>query len=43
MSMVYILLQFIKAERTADWGLHLTTVAAMLPHFFTMDRQNYAR
>lgn len=43
MSMVNILLQFIKAERTADWGLHLTTVAAMLPHFFTMDRQNYAR
>ena len=33
LSMVNILLQFIKAERTADWSLHLATVAAMLPHF----------
>ena len=43
MSMVNILLQFVKAERTADWQLHLTTVAAMLPHFFAMDRPNYSR
>ena len=43
LAMVNILVQFIKAERTADWDLHLTTVAAMLPHFFAMDRQNYAR
>ena len=43
LAMVNILVQFIKAERTADWDLQLTTVAAMLPHFFAMDRQNYAR
>ena len=43
LAMVNILVHFIKAERTADWDLHLTTVAAMLPHFFAMDRQNYAR
>ena len=43
LAMVNILVQFIKAERTADWDLHLTTVVAMLPHFFEMDRQNYAR
>ena len=43
LAMVNILVQFIKAERTADWDLHLTTVAAMLPHFFAMDCQNYAR
>ena len=43
LAMVNILVQFIKAERTADWSLHLTTVAAMLPYFFAMDRQNYAR
>ena len=43
LAMVNILVQFIKAERTADWDLHLTTVATMLPHFFEMDRQNYAR
>ena len=41
--MVNILLQFIKAERTANWSLHLTTVAAMLPHLFAMDRSNYSR
>ena len=43
LAMVNILVQFIKAERTADWDLHLTTVVATLPHFFEMDRQNYAR
>ena len=41
--MVNIVVQFIKAERSADWDLHLTTVAAMLPHFLAMDRQNYPR
>ena len=43
LAMVNILVHFIKSERTAHWSLHLTTVAAMLPYFFAMDRQNYAR
>lgn len=42
-SMVLILLQFIKAERTGNWSLHLSSTAAMIPHFFSMDRLNYAR
>ncbi|KAK3700422.1 hypothetical protein QZH41_004482 [Actinostola sp. cb2023] len=42
-TMVDILLQFIKAERTGDWNLHLAATANMLPYFFAMDRQNYAR
>jgi len=42
-SMVTSLLQFLKAERTGNWKLHLSSVAAMLPHFFAMNRQNYAR
>ncbi|KAK3751920.1 hypothetical protein QZH41_007937 [Actinostola sp. cb2023] len=42
-SMVNALLQFIKAERTGNWDLHLSAVATMLPHFFAMDRPNYAR
>jgi hypothetical protein len=42
-TMVNILLQFIKAERTGDWNLHLAATANMLPYFFAMDRQNYAR
>ncbi|CAH3184788.1 unnamed protein product [Porites lobata] len=42
-TIVNILLQFIKAERTGDWGLHLAATAKMLPYFFSMDRQNYAR
>ena len=41
--MVTSLLQFLKAERTGNWRLHLSSVAAMLPHFFAMDRQNYSR
>ena len=42
-SMVMILLQFVKAERTGNWSLHLASTAAMIPHFFAMDRSNYAR
>ncbi|KAK3696845.1 hypothetical protein QZH41_003454 [Actinostola sp. cb2023] len=42
-SMVITLLQFVKAERTANWELHLLSTAAMVPHFFAMDRPNYAR
>ena len=42
-SMVTTLLQFLKAERTGNWKLHLSSTAAMLPQFFAMDRQNYAR
>lgn len=41
--MVQLLLEFIKAERTGDWFLHLSTTAAMTPHFFSMDRPNYSR
>ena len=41
--MVKLLLQFVKAERTGHWELHLLSVSAMVPHFFAMDRPNYAR
>ena len=43
LAMVNIVVQFIKAERTADWDLHLTTVSAMLPHVLAMDPQKYPR
>ena len=35
--MVQLLLQFIRAERTSDWNLHLSAAASMTPHFFAMD------
>ena len=38
-SMVQLLLQFIKSERSGDWLLHLSTTAAMIPHVFEMDNQ----
>ena len=41
-TMVDLLLQLIKAERTGNWKLHLCTVAAMVPYFFAMDRHNYS-
>ena len=41
--MVKLLLQFIKAERTGNWELHLLSVSAMVPYFFAMDRLNCAR
>ena len=40
--MVQLLLQFIRAERTIDWNLHLSATASMTPHVFAMDRQNYS-
>ncbi len=43
MSMVSFLLQFIKAERTGNWNLHLSSTAKMLPYFYAMGRVNYAR
>ena len=42
-AIVMILLQFIKAEHTGNWNLHLSSTAAIIPHFFAMDRTNYAR
>ncbi|CAB4005387.1 Hypothetical predicted protein [Paramuricea clavata] len=42
-NMVLLLFQFVKAERTGNWKLHLSATAAMVPHFFSMDRVNYAR
>ena len=41
--MVDILLQFTKAERSGNWDLYLSALAEMTPHFFAMDRPNYAR
>ena len=41
--MVKTLLQFIKAKRTGNWNLPLSSTAAMIPHFFAMDGTNYAR
>ena len=42
-AMVNLLLHFLQAERTGDWKLHLSAVAAMTPYFFAMDRHNYTR
>ena len=42
-EMVKLLLQFVKAERTRNWELHLLSVSAMVPQFFVLDMQNYAR
>ncbi|XP_028415026.1 uncharacterized protein LOC114538109 [Dendronephthya gigantea] len=42
-DMVYLLLTFIRATRTSDWMLHLSTIRAMLPWYFAYDRINYAR
>ena len=41
--MIELLLQFIRAERTADWLMHLSSTAGMAPFFFAIDRTNYSR
>ena len=38
-----MLLQFVKAERTGNWCLHLAAASSMTPYFFAHDRYNYSR
>jgi hypothetical protein len=42
-TMILIMLQFIKADRMGDWQLHLSTTVEMVPYVHAMDRTNYAR
>ena len=43
MHMVQLVLLFIKAVRTADWALHLSSLEAFTKYFFAYDKPNYAR
>ena len=43
LTMVHILLNYVRAERDGIWDLHLSPVAQMLPYFFAFDRINYSR
>ena len=40
---VFIMMVFIRAEREADWPLHLYAVTEMIPYFFASGHFNYAR
>ena len=42
-SMVEILLRFVRGERDGIWDLHLGALSDMLPYFFAYDHINYAR
>ena len=42
-EMVQILRLFIRATRTSNWDLHLSSLRSMIPWFFSCDRVNYAR
>ena len=39
---VFIMMMFLRAEREADWPLHLKAVQLMLPYFFAAWHVNYA-
>ena len=39
----FIIMLFIRAEREADWPLHLWSVKQMIPYFFAAGHINYAR
>lgn len=41
--MTSLLKQFIEAERTGNWDLHVTTVRKMLPFFHASEHFNYAK
>jgi len=40
---VFIMMAFIRAEREAEWSLHLWAFEQMLPYFFAAGHMNYAR
>uniref|UniRef100_A0A1B0CSS6 Uncharacterized protein n=1 Tax=Lutzomyia longipalpis TaxID=7200 RepID=A0A1B0CSS6_LUTLO len=40
---VNIMRQFIRAERTGNWQLHLQSIEAMLPYFHSSGHLNYAK
>ena len=40
---VFLIMQFIRAERGGEWLLHLATVREVIPHFFSADHHHYAR
>lgn len=42
-EMVQLLLLYIRATRTSDWFLHLSSLKSMIPWFFATDRVNYSR
>jgi hypothetical protein len=41
-EMVQLLLLYIRATRTSDWTLHLSSLRFMIPWFFATDRVNYS-
>ena len=43
MRMIIEMLLFIRAVRTGDWRLHLTSLQMFTKYFFAHDRTNYAR
>ena len=40
---VFIMMLYVRAEREADWPLHLKAVQLMLPYLFAAGHINYAR
>ena len=42
-DMVQLLLLYIRATRTSNWKLHLSSLRSMIPWFFATDRVNYSR
>ena len=43
LDMISVVLSFIRATRTADFALHMSSLRQMLPWFFAYDRVNYSR
>ena len=42
-KLVFIMMLYVRAEREANWYLHLYSVAQMIPYFFAAGHINYAR
>jgi len=40
---VFIMMLYVRAEREADWPLHIQAMKFMIPYFFAAGHINYAR
>ena len=42
-KLVFTIMEYVRAEREADWPLHIASVQEMMPLFFAASHFNYAR
>ena len=42
-TQILLIMDFVRAERDAEWALHLWAISHMMPSFYAAGHVNYAR